>query len=399
MNNRKGSTSVFLVFIMTAMIGATAVFIFAARQTAYTGISDGAINLSIRSILSEFDLTLKDRYGLMAFEKNGMEAALEINDYVDYTLEKEKAVSKIQVFYDKYPLSNVDTLKKQILDYMGIALAEEVFKESESDYERTEINDRTLRNEAVLHNLPSRPFEESDYGFLETLEKWKDKLESVEDIFDETAQSYIIDLYIMNHFKYATNDLDNENSFFNHEVEYIIVGNCSNKKNRETVENGLKVIRTGLNAVYIYKDEAKMNQTLVAAELLTPEAAPATQALIITAWATAEADNDVKLLLKGRPVPFMKDDASWATDLDKVLENITEDCIDTGNQKGLFYSDYMMIFLHFQDENLKLARVADLIQINMKGTYDRDFLMKTAKGGLYLKAEVCGKERGYESCY
>lgn len=399
MNNKKGSTSVFLVFILAAMVGVTATFIYAARQTAYTGISDGALNMSIRSILSEFDITLKDRYGLMAFEKNGMEVALEINDYIDYTLYKEKTVKKIQVSFGDYPLSNVVTLKKQILDYMEIAIAEEVFEEDEPDYERNEINDRTLRNKSIINALPSIPFEESGQSFLDSIELLKDKLESVDDIFDEASKTYIIDMYIMNHFKYATGDPVNEDSFFDHEVEYIIAGNYSNRENRNTVEKGLKLIRTGLNSAYIYKDDIKRSQTLAAAEIIAPEAAPATQALIIAAWAAAEADNDVKLLLKGRPVPFMKDDASWATDLDKVLENITEECIDTGNQKGLYYSDYMMIFLHFQNENLKLARIADLIQINMKGTYDRNFLMKTAKGGLHLNAEICGKKWGYESCY
>ena len=121
--------------------------------------------------------------------------------------------------------------------------------------------------------------------------------------------------------------------------------------------------------------------------------------VLVATWAAAEADNDVKLLLKGKPVPLMKDDASWATDLDDILNNITQDCIDTGNRKGLYYSDYMMIFLHFQDEELKLARVADLIQINMKGTYDRDFLMKTAKGGMHLSSRIYGKEMEYETCY
>lgn len=398
MNNKRGSSSVFLVFIMSAMIGAAALFIYAAKQTAYTGISDGALNMSMRSILSEFDIMLKDRYGLLAFEKSGMEAALEVNDYIDYTFDKEDPVNEIEVSFGDYPLSNTDTLKQQIIEYMGPAVAAGVF-DDEADYERTVIKDRTLRNKSVLETLPSRPFAEDVPGFLEKLEKWKDKLGSAEEIFDNATETYMIDTYIMKHFKYATGGPVEEKSFFDHEVEYIIAGGYSNEDNRKTVEKGLRVLRTGLNAAYIYSDETKRAQTLAAAELLTPEAAAATQAVLITTWAAAEADNDVKLLLKGRPVPLRKNDDSWATELEKVLENITEDCIDTGNQEGLYYSDYMMIFLHFQDENMKLARTADLIQINMKGTYDRDFLMKTVNGGLSLKAKVYGKERSYETCY
>lgn len=399
MNNKRGSSSVFLMFILAAVIGVTAMFIYAAKQTAYTGIGDGALNLSMRSILSEFDLALKERYGLMAFEKNGMEAALEINDYVDYMFNDKNPVKEIEVTFGNYPLSNVNTLKKQIIEYMEMAVAEEMPGDESTDFERYDVTDRTLRNEAVIRNLPSNPFAEDGSGFLKRLEQWKDKLDSIEAVFDDTTQSYMLNLYIMKHFKYATGGPVKEESFFSHEVEYIIAGDKSNLKNRKTIEKGLKILRTAFNAAFIYADEMKRAQTLAAAELLTPEAAPATQAVLVTTWAAAEADNDVKLLLKGRPVPLMKDDASWATDLDNILDNITEDCIDTGNQKGLYYSDYMMIFLHFQDEEMKLARAADLIQINMKGTYNRDFLMKTAKGGFYLNSKIYGKDMEYETCY
>lgn len=399
LNNKKGSSSVFLVFIMSAMIGVTAVFVYAAKQTAYTGIGDGLLNMSMRSVMSEFNLQLKDGYDLMAFENSSMEAAFKIEDYVEYTFEKGDPVSDIKVTFGDYPLSNVNTLRQQILEYMKLAVAKDVLSDNGSDFERTEIRDRTLRNRSVIKMLPSRPFEESGDGFLEKLDRWKEKLGSPEDIFKEVSDEYLLDLYITTHFKYATGGPIDEPTFFDNEVEYIITGDYGNEKNRKTVEKGLKLLRTALNTTYIYSDEKKRAETLAAAELLTPEAALATQAVLITTWASAEAENDVNLLLKGRPVPFMKDAASWATDLQKVLDNITEDCIDPGNKKGLYYSDYLMIFLHFEDENIKLARIADLIQLNMKGTYDRDFTMKESNGGMHLSTKIYGKEMEYETRY
>ena len=389
----------FLVFILAAMVGASAVFIYAARQTAHESIGEGALNLAMRSVLSEFDLVLKDRYGLLAFEKSGMEAALEINDYTDYAFEGRNPVKKIKTDFGSYALSNIDTLKSQIIDYMEPLAVEEMLKDEITDTERTNFIDRTLRNKSVINILPSIPFNEDKPGFLEKLEKWKDRLDSLENIFNNASDSFIIDLYILKHFKHAVGGSVYEESFFDNEVEYIISGSYSNKVNRENVQTGLKVLRTALNAAFIYSDETRRTKTLAVAELLTPEAAPATQTVLIATWAAAEANNDVKLLLKGKPVPLMKSDDSWATDLDKVLANIQEDCIDTGNREGIYYSDYMMIFLHFTDEELKLARIADLIQINLKGTYNRDFLMRTANGGMYLDAEIYGKEVSYETCY
>ncbi len=398
MNSKRGSAAVFLAFIIAVITGLTAMFIYAARQSAYSSIGDGALNMGMRSILSEFDIELKERYGLMAFEKNGMETALEINDYIDYTFNDENPVKKIKVSFGEYALSNVPTLKQQIIEYMELTAAEKILSDS-PDSERNGFKDRTLRNRAVIETLPSKAFAGENYSFLDKLELWKDKIETVEDIFENPSKTLLIDMYITDNFKYAAGGPVEDKTFFDHEVEYIIAGDFSNKKNRENVERGLKVLRTGLNAAYIYSDETKMAQTLAAAELLTPSAAAATQAVLITTWAAAEADNDVELLLKGKPVSLMKNENCWATDLDNVLENITEDCIDTGNQKGLYYRDYMLIFLHFQDENIKLARIADLIQINMKASYDRDFLMKTVNGGFRLDAEIYGKEMGYETRY
>lgn len=398
-NSKRGSSSVFLVIILAAMTGTAGLFIYAAKQSAYTGMGEGALHSGMRSVLSEFDLELKERYDLMAFEKSGMEASLEISDYTDFAFNSDNPVKNIEAGFDGYVLSDVNVLKEQILDYMALAAAEDMFNDVDKDSERTDYTDRTLRNKAVLNNLPSIPFDGSDPGFLAKLENWKENADSIKEIFNNNTQAYLIDQYIIEHFKHAAGGPVEDESFFEHEVEYIIAGNYSNKNNRETVETGLKVLRTALNAAYIYADEKKSSETLAAAELLTPGAAPATQAVLVTTWAAAEADNDVKLLLKGKPVPVMKTADSWATDLDGILENITDDCIDTGNKEGLLYSDYMKIFLHFTDENLKLARVADLIQINMKGTYGEDFLMRTTKTGMSLKAEIYGKEVSYETCY
>ena len=399
MKSKKGSVSVFLVFILAAMVGLTAAFIYASKQKAYTGICDGAINLAMRSVLSEFDLTLYERYGLMAFEKSGMEAALEVNDYVDYSFEGRAPVKKTQTTFGDYSLADVSNLKEQIREHMQSDGALHLLSDGNEDTERQEWKDRVLRNQGLIHSLPSGPFKDGGVGFMDRIEAFKDSIKSADSILSEVSGTYLVDRYILNHFKYATGGPLNEESFFQHEVEYILVGEYSNADNREKVEKALTVFRTALNTAFLYSDEKRCAQTLAAAEVLTPATAPATQAVIIATWAAAEAKNDVKLLIKGRPVPLMKTEKSWATSLDNVLNNISEGIIDTGTDKGLGYSDYMMIFLHFQNEEVKLARVADLIQINMKGTQDRGFLMKTCNEGMFVTTEIYGKVHTYETCY
>lgn len=398
-NSKKGSVSVFLIFILSAIIGLTAVFIYVSKQKAYTGICDGALNLAMRSILSEFDQGMFDRYGLLGFDKNGMETALEINDYVDYSFKGRSPLKKTQVSFGKYSFSNVDVLEKQILEYMKTEGVIESINVSKNDMERFDYQDRTLRNMGVINTLPSKPFADGGAGFITRVEQIKNQMQSAESILSGVSERYLIDAYIMSKFKYATGGTLQDTSFFEHEVEYILSGEFSNEKNRKRVEKALKIVRIALNSAYLYADKDRFSQTLAAAELLTPGAAPATQAIIITSWATAEAENDLKLLLKGKSVPLNKTDSSWATSLDNVLNNVSEGMIDTGTDSGLYYSDYMKIFLHFQNEEIKLARIADLIQINMKAQYNRDFLIRTCNEGFHLTTQIYGKEYSYETCY
>ena len=166
MNSKKGSVSVFLVFILTAMIGLSAAFIYASKQKAEVGICDGALNLAMRSVLSEYNLTLYERYGLMAFERNGMEAALELNDYVDYSFEGRAPMKKTQVSFGNYSMANMDNLREQIYEYMKYEGAADLVRGNDTDIERVEWRDRVLRNQGLIHTLPSRPFKDGGAGIM-----------------------------------------------------------------------------------------------------------------------------------------------------------------------------------------------------------------------------------------
>lgn len=402
MKNKKGSASVFLVFILTAMVALTAVFIYAAKRAAIISYGDGLLNLACRSVLSEFNLELKDRYGLFAFEKTGEEVETQIKEDMDYALRghQEADIRGISVSFGQFSLADPENVKQQILDYMKAAIAEELLNSGKRGERGEKKEDRTLRNRRIIDSLPSKPLKESSFGFAERIDEIKDQFENIGQIFDRSKETYLLDRYIMLKFKNALNDRVDEATFFENEAEYILQGDYSNKKNQAEVRRGIVLFRSSFNAAYLYLDEEKRAQTLAAAELMTPgPQAILTQAILIGTWAFVEAENDARLLENGKRVMLFKDKTSWATDLDSVLKNRDEGCIDTGSKNGLFYEDYLMIFLHFESESLKLARVMDLMQINMKGTFSKDFLLKNYNCGLRLKAKVGGGERGYDAKY
>lgn len=401
--NKKGSTSVFLVFLLAAMIALTMAFAAAAKHVAFLSYGDGLLNLAGRSVLSEFDLNLKDRYGLFAFEKSGNEIKRDIDYYTAYSCNQESELrfSKMEIELESYSLGNTEILKKQILDHMkaeiGITLPEHKRDQTASDKRK---KDRTLRNDLIIRTLPSAPLKKSEPGFVQRIEEIKSKMGELEKVFQQNTETYLVNQYILRHFKSLTGGPLQEDTFFENEVEYILEGNYSNKENKAEVRRGLVVLRSALNAVHLYTDPQKRAQTWAAAELLTPgPAAPLTQAAIVGTWALAEAENDACLLEKGKSVALFKNRKTWATDLDSILHNRNYGCIDTGSDKGMDYEDYLMIFLYFQNENVKLMRMMDLIQINMKGTCYKDFTINFCHAGYGIRAEINSKERYYGNQY
>lgn len=409
--NKKGSTSIFLLFILAAMVMLTAAFAYAAKTAALTSYCDGLLHLAGKSVLSEFDLELKERYGLFAFERTGQEVARIVTEDTDYALDpSDRArLKELQVDFGTQQLGNGTVLKEQILAHMRFALRNHVLdhvlgrKKREEDREVKEERkerDRTLRNKKIIRSLPSFPLSGNSPDFAAWVEQIKSQLNDLEAIFDKTKDAYLVNRYILENFKNAQGREVPYDTFFSNEVEYILEGDYSNKENYRQVRKGLLLFRSGLNAAHLYLDGEKRTKTLAAAEALTPgPAAVLTQAAIIGTWSLAEAENDARLLEKGRPVALFKDKVTWATDLEAVLKDLDHGCIDTGSDKGLRYEDYLMVFLHFQNETIKLARVMDLIQINMKGTYARDFLIKTHNGGFQMKVKVNGRERDYDFKY
>ena len=51
------------------------------------------------------------------------------------------------------------------------------------------------------------------------------------------------------------------------------------------------------------------------------------------------------------------------------------------------------------DERIRILRIMDLIQINMKYVYRDDFLLKEYSGGLAYTMEINGKDYSYEEAY
>ena len=162
----------------------------------------------------------------------------------------------------------------------------------------------------------------------------------------------------------------------------------------------MEALRFPTNLAHIYADPEKWSAVVTAAETITPGLlGTVTQAGIASAWAGAESINDVKLLHEGYRVPVIKDGASWAIALDGLLKRNTDKLFKPDVNKGRLYDDYLRMLLFMQDDDVKTARILDLIQINMRKNYDSEFLISECSTGIAVNVSVRGKKYTYDRIY
>ena len=398
MNNKRGSGSVFLAVILTALVSIVLALIYVVREESVKSRMDGILNLSGDSLLSEFDYYIQKEYGLFLLTGTDKELSRKLKSYVSYSADnmEDVDIERIKVSCGRFSLSNTDLAAEQILEHIKFAEMQEILKSSsqKSGFEMNSMEEKSLRHGPTIASLPSSAVPKT--SLTSAAESIADKAKDIDVAFEEGCEGFLLNLYVLNMFN-NKNELICENHFFKNEAEYILGGELSDKKNEKRVEMALKAMRFPLNLAHIYGDSDKRNAVITAAEILTPgPAAAATQAALASTWAYAESDNDVDLLWEGYKVPVIKDKSTWAIDLEGAVEGIKGNTVIPDAQKGYDYRQYLQVLLFFQDKGIKVARILDLIQINVRNNYNKDFLIQECSTGIDISAEINGKVYGYE---
>ncbi len=414
LNNRmkRGSSVVFLGIILAAILAVVLAFISSSQRVATIGYANSVLTLAHNSVLSEYSIELKNHYGLFAFNGTNSDVESKIAYYSNYSFSERENIKleNVKVDVSSHSLGDINVAKEQMIEHGQFALARKIFKSKNGKTEIDGVNlegaesglmqlsgdgrkERKLSSKGILNTLPSKGYGGSDsiLGKISGITKLE------EGYFDSVTGDFLINQYILNSFGSYVNVPEHE-TFFKGEVEYILGGENSDSKNYKELKNEIRVLRNLVNLGHIVTDAKKMNLISTAAKATGP-AAPATALVLLEAWALAEANNDIKLLEHGKLVPFVKTNETWAIDFDIILKNKPQGYIDTKAKTGLSYEGYLMFFLGFMDENVKVARALDLIQINMQGLYDSNFLIMEHNTGFYVTETVNGKEYVYEDKY
>ena len=391
-NNKKGVTAVFLTIIAGAVLSCVIVFIQLAASAASVSYCGNLFNLAGRSVLSEFDLELKSRYGIIAFSRDGSSIAEELKRYVKYTVTDDRYIrlGEVSVDLKDYCLMDCEIFEEQITESVNC----KNLIGTEKNSGPVQTGDRTLRNSRTINALPSKGM--TDTPSVHALVSNIKNMASISDLWEKGSREYLTTVYMFGVFKSGMSAADDERSFFRNEIEYIIEGKKSDAANRSAVRADLLKLRTLLNSIYIYSSPKMMKEALLLAETITPgPEAVITQAALIAAWAAMEAELDIKTLDEGGKVPVFKDPSSWKTDINgKVAAGKGE-----FEERGYDYEGYLKILLTALKKEVRLTRMMDLIQINLQGTYSEDFYIKDCYRGFKFEAQVNGRKMKYDEKY
>lgn len=410
MKFRKGAGVIFLTVIISSMMILIISFIKLSINIGGVGYSDSVLTLAGRSVMSEFNTHLKDEYGIFAFAGFSPYINEKISRYAGRSIDENKYLDlqKVSSTTAGYGVGDVDVFEDELCDYTKYALVRKLLKESSNGEGKKvalgKVNEgRVLRNSIIKNSLPSEG-RRNNISFIASMKK---NLNDSKNILTKGSKKYLVTNYIMSQFKNRQNQNIGKDTFFRYEAEYILYGKNSDKENAVAVRRALTGFRNAVNITYILTNEEMRKKVIAAGQIISPgDASMAVTMTLAEAWALAEAKNDVKILESGGRVALSKSKETWAISLKNILnkkKEIIKDkkirFVNIDNEDGWIYQDYLKGMLMLHERTIKYQRMMDLIQINIQGKYNKDFLIKEHNMGFMFDAKVNDKTYRYEERY
>lgn len=195
---------------------------------------------------------------------------------------------------------------------------------------------------------------------------------------------FFFNLYILEKFGDAVNR--KEESYLKYELEYLLEGKESDRKNLEATAKKLCNIRFGINYAYLLTNqtmqaEAEAFAGAIGALIAVPAVIPVLKQGILLTWAYGEAMMDIRTLLEGNKVALIKSQETWKLSLENLL-NIEEHGLPMEQEKdetGLTYGEYLQMLLLAKSKEILTMRALNLAELNIS----------SMEGKSFFKADAC----------
>jgi type IV secretory pathway TrbD component len=191
---------------------------------------------------------------------------------------------------------------------------------------------------------------------------------------DQVLEAGLVDRILFGEYcgHFLTSLLSEEDKEVKYELEYLVSGKKTDEENLKQTVLDVLMIREGMNLIHILSDGQKREEAMALAGLITGAVglAPLTGIVaffVMSIWALGEAIVDVRMLLEGKKVVFLKSGDSWKLSLEGLLELGRTGMCTSGkeDENGIDYTGYLKLLLFAGEPGRQHYRLMDVIQMNL----------------------------------
>lgn len=200
-----------------------------------------------------------------------------------------------------------------------------------------------------------------------------------------------------------------EEYYLDYQLEYVLAGNASDRENLEQVIRELLLMREGVNYMFLLSHPAyeRKAETLayVLAGLTGNEALiKSIKHLILLGWACGESLVEVRQLLSGYELSFVKSEDDWQVPFSGVLSlvgNPGRYDMQKHLQQGISYEDSLRMLLILKPKEELAMRALDIIEGELQQEEGRekihlDHCVERMTAQIWLDGIFLERNAGYE---
>lgn len=182
--------------------------------------------------------------------------------------------------------------------------------------------------------------------------------------------NFLYQWFLQTHFSCFTVG-GGKNGALDYELEYIQAGKSSDRENLKTVVQEMLLLREGVNFLYLQTDAEKQELAYnIALALLTATGLAAFTGVvaqgILAAWAYGESVLDVRTLLAGGKIPWIKTAENWNSSLSGLGSLLMGTAKAKEDENGEDYAGYLQKLLYLKSEKLLNYRAMDLLEQRLR---------------------------------